>query len=404
MSFRSTLFIALFTCSIFATTQTSVYTSIEDVPLPYATATHLSSYDASEGIYAIYADNIRIGYAMDTQALPAPLEGYADVVHLYVFATSHTAEAYIVLQEHWETPRYMRRVLNHETWREALRSPVAQLARRGEVDTVSGATFTADAIQDTLTRAAQTLMPYLEKLNATETTSEEDADAVTPHIPIASRTGRHRRGITDRSFLILISVYALALVCHLTRLFRFTWVRWTFRLLSIFLLGFVTYAYFSFEHIGRIMHGHFPPVTNLVFYTVVLFALISPFFLGRFYCRWLCPFGVASDVCYAVVPVSWRIPPRIMKHLRWIKFIIFVAVLVTLFFMPHFDASRAEPFQGIFSPVRDGVALIAAIAILIVSCGIQRVWCTVFCLDGALFELLTRIRSSLFIFAQKKER
>lgn len=371
-------------------------------------ATHVESVEASPAVFRVRNDEKLPGYFVDTRALPDIPRGYAGRIHLLVYASSVTSSVQVSVLENRETPSYIRRVLQHVTWFSVVEKSSEELASRTDVDTVTGATYTSRAMQETLSTAAKVLYDVMQSEekkvndvteNLPEVNEEKDISIVETNTVIqgvtASKNTSESPFHVNRALIVIACVYAIVIFCRLNSLFRFWIVRWGIRVVVVALLGLYTFSYFSMSHLALILRGQLPAFDRIEWYIIVAFALLSPFVFGRLYCRWLYPFGVASDIAHACVPVSYPVPPKVMKVIKWIKYIGLAVVIISILAIPAWDAAYAEPFQGVFSPARPIIYLVLAIGIFLVSCFVKRFWCTVFCIDGALFELLIGVRKHI---------
>ena len=243
-----------------------------------------------------------------------------------------------------------------------------------EVDGVSGATMTIDALRENLHAAASHFLVEDSKtdyrLRATDN---------------GTRIMVYRFVKTVVPFVILFVIAIL--VTKIPRMQK-PWLRWCLWILSVLILGFYHSAFFSIGQISIFVRGNLPPLINISWYAVFLITIISPLFFGRVYCRYICPFGALSEICYRVVPGSLSLPPLFARVIKYVKYILLVIVILATVIFLKFPVEKFEPFHAIFTKNQPRAYFIFGISVLIVSCFIKRFWCTFFCIDGALFDII----------------
>jgi len=243
-----------------------------------------------------------------------------------------------------------------------------------KVDGVSGATMTIDALRENLYIGA-TRFPAKEN-------NTDNRLRATDHGP---RIMDYRFIKTCIPFLCLFVIAIL--VTNIPRMQK-PWLRWCLWILSALILGFYRSAFFSIGQISLFVRGNVPPLINISWYAVFLITIISPLFFGRVYCRYICPFGALSEICYRIVPGSLSLPPFFVRCLKYVKYILLVIVLLAVVIFPEIPAEKFEPFHAVFTRNQPRAYFIFGISVLIVSCFIKRFWCSFFCIDGALFDII----------------
>jgi len=292
--------------------------------------------------------------------------GYAGATPILLACNATGIIAAVSIGENEESPRQFAQVTNTAWWRGLVGAPVEQAGE--PVDSVSGATLSSEALHATIAALAQ------ENLQDTELR------------PAARQTWR---GAGTLPFV------ALALTAVLLARWpagRKPAVRWGLWLASVGLLGFARPTYFSIAQVGAAIHGAMPPVTNIAWHAVFWFALVSPVLWGRVYCQHLCPFGVLSDLLGRLVPWRIALAPGFVSIARWIKTGLLAAAVVMAVTGAEFALERFEPFHGVFFRRLTAPYVVFCFAVLAVSCVVKRFWCALFCLDGALFQLISRFR------------
>lgn len=136
--------------------------------------------------------------------------------------------------------------------------------------------------------------------------------------------------------------------------------------------------------------------------------------LGRFICGWLCPFGLVQDLLHKIKAKRLRMPPKLDRALRWVKYGM-LAVLVIL--LPMFLTNSFGMGQPFFcqyvcpsGTLLGGIPLLAAnpglraaigflfswkmgilVAVLVLSVFIYRPFCKYLCPLGAVYALFNKV-------------
>ena len=124
---------------------------------------------------------------------------------------------------------------------------------------------------------------------------------------------------------------------------------------------------------------------------------------GRFFCGYLCSFGAAGDLIYAIskkiLPNRSKIPSSVDKKLKWIKYAILLFIVVGIWGFSLSIAASISPwnaFGGLVSgnlktagSVLTTVGFIMLLLILIGSFFIERFFCRYLCPLGAIFSLIS---------------
>jgi len=135
-----------------------------------------------------------------------------------------------------------------------------------------------------------------------------------------------------------------------------------------------------------------------------LFILVTVFIWGRgLFCGWLCPFGSLSEMLHKAAGVlglrrfQFKLPMRWHHHLKWVKYGIFLGLLVVSFFSMTLAETLAEiePFKttflvGIWN--RSWPFATFAGGLLVLSLFIERPFCKYLCPLGAALAIPSTFR------------
>ncbi|AWI08687.1 4Fe-4S binding protein [Ereboglobus luteus] len=133
----------------------------------------------------------------------------------------------------------------------------------------------------------------------------------------------------------------------------------------------------------------------------VLFALV--FFIGVFFCGWVCPFGSLQEWIGKLGDMlkikKRRLPQKFQRIFQITRYVIFALFIYKIFYAPlRARATFGEILTEGFSNVTVA-ALVILMVILVLSLFIHRPFCNYFCEKGASYGLFSVLR----IFSLKKD-
>lgn len=332
-------------------------------------------------VMQVLSNGTIIGYAVDTRRLGITEMGYAGPTPVVVGVTTQGVVRGVEILPNAETPRFLARVRQSGWWqglvglrlhklREYLEQPAA----------VSGATMSAEALRAQMRGAAEALE---ESMGVCEKEKEAKVGGLTV-----------QRGAWARiwGWLPAAVVCVGAVLVGSMRVLQRAYVRWALWIMSIGLLGFYRANYFSFSQVSTAMQGAWPGVEAIGWHLMFWFAVLSPLFFGRVYCQYVCPFGVASEVLHRLIPWKMTLPVWIGRWLKYGKYVVLGAGVWWLLWEVGAPVERLEPFHALFIRPQPRAYVVFGVTALTVSVLVKRFWCAFFCLDGALFELISKYR------------
>ena len=337
----------------------------------YPTITKIKHSKNNLNVFEAFSSNKFLGYLIDSRFLNSPPRGYGGETPLLLFTEKKRKK--IKLLPNNETPQFLSYVLKSKWWTNISDNPDSAL----KLDSVSGATMTSESLRQTIISALENLNTCTKESTTFVIKKRNFADFVLESAPVI--------------LLIIFSV-----LIHSFKKLRNNWTVWGIRAASIFILGFYQVNYFSINSIALFVKSGLPSVIHFSWYLIFIFALASPLFFGRVYCKYICPFGAMTDVLYKIVPVKMTVPAKVFNRLINLKYYLLIIVLVLIVVLPDFPTDKTEPFQAVF--MRHGARpyMIFAAAVLFFSCFLKRFWCNIFCIDGALFEFINSSSSDKF--------
>jgi polyferredoxin len=151
-----------------------------------------------------------------------------------------------------------------------------------------------------------------------------------------------------------------------------------------------------------------------VSFYILGFMMLFGILLGRFICGFLCPFGWIQDLIYKIKSHKIKVPKKIDKPLRFLKYIILVVFVLLLpmfltnkygiaspyfckYICPAGTLGAGIPLTVLNEPLRSGLGflfiwkLLILGIILLSSLFIYRPFCKYFCPLGAFYALFNKI-------------
>ncbi|HOU53570.1 MAG TPA: 4Fe-4S binding protein [Myxococcota bacterium] len=315
--------------------------------------------------------------AASSQAVAPDVQGYGGPLNLALSIGEDGRIRGAAVIAHHETPSYVRGL---PTLMEALRGRDARhpLSARdlGEIDAMTGATVTRDAVLAALDRTRAALAGKVLGLPAEGATPEApwwhpllDARVFFVIASLLAALWVHLRG-GPRARLLLLGVSAVGggilfnlqvSATWLASLARFQWPSWQANAaLAILSAG------------------------------VLLLAAL----LGPLYCAHLCPFGALQEITSRISGrLHWigRPSPGLSRVARSLKYGVLVLVVLSLFSPRPEGALAFDPLAVAFSGHPEGPGAWIAAAALVGSLLAFRFWCRVFCPVGAFLNLGNRL-------------
>ncbi len=185
--------------------------------------------------------------------------------------------------------------------------------------------------------------------------------------------------------LLILSIFGI--------LKRKYWLRNLLLLVSVIYLGFWVQYYLSFVQLGYIFLFKFSPFINFIgWYFLAISVLFCTILLGRVYCGWLCPFGVAQEFLYKIIhKVKIKLPNRIDIISKKAKYVLLFIVLAGVFITRNPYFANYEPFATSFNFSGGLWGWIFLSIILAGSLAICRPFCRYLCLVGAVQALISKL-------------
>jgi len=188
---------------------------------------------------------------------------------------------------------------------------------------------------------------------------------------------------------IYIGLLGTAIIAYLTKQ---RYLRPIILLLSLVIAGFLQMACASPSgSIQNLFYNWGEWKRMMPFAVTILIVLIPSFFLGKIFCGWVCHKGAIQEFLFQK-RFSLKIPHKIDKTLRYVKYIVLAAIVIApLMFHYRILNSSTQPFKVIFNLGGPLSAVILIGLIGLSSLFIYRPFCRYLCPVGALLGLSSMV-------------
>ena len=318
----------------------------------------------SEVRYDVKNNGDVIGKLIVTTPIADDLIGYSGNVPLFLAVSGEDVILRLTLLNHSESPGFIRQI-TRKNFFSSWDGKTLEEAAEMNVEAVSGATMTTDAVRGSVKKA---LNFYFERDGG----------------------GRH----TDWLKLVRHALGGLVVLLALVSMFwgsRMKKWRLPLQVASILILGFWSGYFVSFELLFNWLLNGVPWGARVLLPVIAVLAIVCPLFLNKaYYCAYLCPFGAAQEVMgkirkKKIVPKGiWK---NIFKYTRVTYFMVIIALL--LWGIP-LELASLEPFSAFLLTAASSWVIALAVVFLILSIFFSRPWCNYFCPTGELLDILRK--------------
>lgn len=303
-----------------------------------------------------------VGYAIDTTPLPGLATGYNGKVPVGIVLDANGLVAGIAPLAHVETPSYMD-IVESSGFLDVLKGrSIAQALSATDIDTVSGATFTSQAM-----------------ISATRTGLATIGDF---------QTARKTDWLALMSTVLIAMALLLALACFVTseKLRRLRPLLLISNMLIIGVLGGTMLSTALFQ--VWIAQGPNPGRPLLI--AAALMSVVLSFVTGRqFWCGFACPFGSACELASRIPAKRLALSRQARSLLHLAGSIFLLSIPAILIINPKFDLSLVEPFPAFSLMAAPIIPVVIALVFLVLSIFIPRIWCRFLCPTGRVVNFFT---------------
>lgn len=323
------------------------------------TTTQLALIDsAAWSVTSLRGENL--GMLISTKLYAADIKGFAGATPLYIYVDKNGGIRQIVAQDNADTPNFFNKAFTalKGKWIGKNMNEAATM----QVDAVSGATFSSNAIIKNVQRSMSVYA------------SQQNGDRVAPAI------GWGRTVAVAMVLLLgcLISVYFRG--NKPLRIFQ--------QLLNVVVLGFWCGQFLSLSLLRGWIANGVDVVTSLPTLMVLTVAVVMPFFKRKHhYCSLVCPLGSLQELAsYLPIP-KIHCSAKVYKAMTRIRLWAFALLMLLLWTGIGGFLLDFEPFTAFMLHTASLSVLVLAAVIVVASMFIPNVWCKSLCPMGMTLNL-----------------
>lgn len=338
--------------------------------------------DAGQEVEALSNHSFKVSYSDEAFASGyiafGESKGYGGPLKLAVFMDTNTIIRRLVIINHNETPSYVEKVKDQKFYWQLINKNYQHAFKLDDdLDAVSGATYTSEAIAEACKMACYTI-------------AKEQKGIVLPELTKPSI----KFGLPE---ILLILLYALSLWGIYYQLKWKKALRWIVMVVGLLALGFWFSVPLSLIKINSILIGYWPQWhSSLYWYLLIgggLITLIST--NKRVYCNWICPFG-ASQSCLGLIGGSKIIIKGKFKTVvKWAqRAIAFLAIATALYFRNP-GTLNYEIFGTFFNMTGTSILFGITGIYVLTSMFIKRPYCNTLCPITPIEEFILMLKKWL---------
>jgi len=314
----------------------------------------------ADRIYAGYDGDRPTGYVAITQA-----NGYGGPMRTAVGLDMSGNITGVSIIEHKETLPFFERI-KVAAYAKTLvgKSCKDPFAPGSDIDAVSGATVSLDALTTSVRRGAR------------------QAASKGLGLEVETETAELKFGLPE---IVLILLFAVGLLTYSKPLVRRPTgrklVRWLTRLGGLAMIGFVLAIPLSILNINSLVLGYWPDWRISIYWYLMIVGVFLPLILANktVYCECICPFGAAQDILKTAARAKRAVPKRLRIILRWVQRLLALSAIVAALLYRNPAQFDYEVFGSFFTLTGTVVQLSLLGVVLIASLFLVRPWCNFAC-------------------------
>lgn len=340
---------------------------IENVQQVFPEAVSLERGSKDDLWIVFDSDENQIGYVIDGRQYCKGVVGYAGEVPVLIGLDKDSRVVGVSLLDHMETRSFIR-FIDREGFLDSWSGKSIDEALAAEVDSISGATFSSEAI----------ILGVRNTLGSVQ--GVELQSVKTPFFELKDYVATGVLFFAVASFLLpkrLAKYRLMLLVCNVAVLGG-----WCVSLVSLAVVS------------GWLRGGFNIAQAGIVAIIAVLSVVLAVVTGRNFYCGFVCPFGCAQELAGKLGRKNFSVPVRIRKVLGLSKYVLLGGAIFILLFGIEFDLTNIEPFAAFGFESASWIVRILAVVFLIAAVFYPRLWCRFFCPTGLMMNLLRRKKQS----------
>ncbi|MBK8027220.1 MAG: FMN-binding protein [Chloroflexi bacterium] len=320
--------------------------------------------EGSGGLFTGYATNEAGESAVIGYAMVGTAGGYGGPVAMLVGTDPAGVVVAVEVIEHAETPNFFRQLERADYYEQFIGADYqGEYAIGSDVDGVSGATLSADAVAQGIRQAVRGIA----------SASIEGAVLPPDNRPI-------QFGMPEVTLLALFVVSFFLHQLHSHHTFK-KYGRWAVMIVGIVVLGFVLNKPLTLANIISLLSGYWPDWRNNLYWFLLLGGiLVVTIIQGKNpYCSWFCPFGATQELLASLTGAKAYQPRALYGKLQWLQRSLSFSAIVLGLALRQPGAASYEPFGTLFNLEGSWPQWVLLALIIFGSLVIYRPFCNYLC-------------------------
>ena len=321
---------------------------------------HLQEENVTDTVPTVRYDSTDGSTIVNTSYIGRTIIGYGGPTPVEIVVKNDRIERIEALANQ-ETPEFIGSVLNSDML-ESLDGMTLSEAASTQIDGVSGATYTSNAIIKNIKSGINYLLYNSSELKA-ETKTE------TPGVAFYC------------SLLVILAASILPFVIK-NKKYRLLQL-----VVNVAVLGFWGGTFLSYSLLVSVTGNGITQLLLVPAAIMLITAFVYPLF-GRpdHYCNWICPYGSLQEIAGKLVKWKIRVSPEVASRLINFRKLLWFVLMWFLWTGLWYDWMGYEPFAAFFFGDASVAVLIIAGLFLVLSLFMSRPYCRFVCPTGCLFK------------------
>jgi spermidine synthase len=351
-------------------------------------------------------------FILESKDFAPHIRGFSGPINLLIKIDSKGKIKEVRVIKHTESPSYVRGIENFLTQfighslsekfsLSSVKGKLPLVSSEGkrkkydgkkEIDAMSGATVTSQAIVDIVNKVGSQLQDFLgEKVS-------------TRYQPIKEK----RKISFDTASLVIVIFVILAVFSYSYYYkpflpFNKEVLRKIYLMATVIFFGFYFNLTFSFFHLANILTFKLPPLVFFSQFLIHFIPLVLAVFLGNIWCGWLCPFGALQEIVGSS-PLHLKVSYNLDKKARYFKYLFLAVFIMVISVKGNANLFKQEPLSIFFlGPINISWDKTLSIVAILFSIFFLRFWCRYFCVCGAFLSFFNKIAVFKKRFVKKYE-
>ncbi len=312
-----------------------------------------------------------IGYAARGRSY-----GYGGTLEMLVGVDTQGQITGVKILKEYETPDYLRRVKSAGFLEQFINKKAGDSLRLGkDLDSVSGATMSAEGIAASVRQAMRTL-------EQTNQPSPEETRSIAFGLPE----------------ITLVFLYAAGYFGHKTQ--QSGWkrnLRWGTMITGMVVLGFIYTMPLTIAQIISLLSGFWPDWHNNLYWYFLLGGIIFVTTVDgkNPYCFWFCPFGSFQECLAKISGAKLYRPKRWSELLTWVQRGLALAAILLGLATRRPGVAGYEPFPTLFDLQGSPLQWAFLSGIILASLIIYRPFCSYLCPVRPVVDFMAEVRRQI---------